>query len=171
MRGCSSTHLGNTGYLAPECLADEGQGRPALTLQESKHVVEARVESANARDMDRFLQLHSESVAIRIPGRAKPIIGRDALSKTFNMFLTAFPDFKVSEDRIFGEGECVCLEFVFTGTHKGAYPSPFGRSIPPTGRPLRSSECAVFRVKGGKIVEIHGYWDELGYLQQLGAAS
>ncbi len=86
------------------------------------------------------------------------------------MFLTAFPDFKVTTNRIFGEGEWACLEFVFSGTHKGPYPSPSGRAIPPSGRPLRSSECEVFRVKGGKIVEIHAYWDELGYLQQLGAA-
>lgn len=87
-----------------------------------------------------------------------------------NTFLTAFPDFEITKERIFGQGEWVCLEFLFTGTHKGPYPGPSGQVIPATGRPLRSSECEVFRVKGGKIVEIYAYWDELGYLQQLGAA-
>ncbi len=86
------------------------------------------------------------------------------------MFVTAFPDFKITRERIFGQGEWVCLQYSFTGTHKGPYPSPLGRTIPATGRPLVSSECEVFRVKGGEITEIHAYWDELGYTQQLGVA-
>ncbi len=40
--------------------------------------------------------------------------------------------------------------------------------IPATGRPITMREIGVFRVSGGKLVEMWGQADELGMLQQLG---
>jgi len=57
-----------------------------------------------------------------------------------------------------------------TGTHLKPLANPAGPPIPPTNRKIRVANCSVYRVQGGKVVEVHEYFDQLGFLAQLGVA-
>jgi hypothetical protein len=62
-------------------------------------------------------------------------------------------------------------EIVMSGswiaTHTGPFVTPHGH-IPATGRTINTRLCLVCRVRDGQAVSIHGYWDQLEMLEQLG---
>ena len=45
-----------------------------------------------------------------------------------------------------------------------------GKTIPVTNKPIRLQSCNLFRVEDGKITERHLYFDQLGFMTQLGLA-
>ena len=57
-----------------------------------------------------------------------------------------------------------------TGTHTKPLPIPGAPPIPATNWRFRFRECLVFRLERGKIVEVHDYFDQLGFMAQLGPA-
>ena len=80
----------------------------------------------------------------------------------------AFPDVRLETERIFGDGDFVCLNSLFIGTHKGDLPGPSGTTIPATGKPVRVHGCSVFRFRKGKITEFIGYYDQVELYSQIG---
>lgn len=77
----------------------------------------------------------------------------------------AFPDMHLSFDDEFAQGDRAVVRWTMTGTHTGQSPAV---PVPPTGRQVRVTGCAVDRVVDGKIAETWNYVDYLGMLQQLG---
>ena len=78
-----------------------------------------------------------------------------------------FPDYKVREERIFGQDEWVCLEAEETGTMKG----PLGagsHSVPPTNKSFKIPSSIICHVSNNKIDEVRLYYDVLGLMAQLG---
>ena len=76
----------------------------------------------------------------------------------------AFPDWKVTVDDIIAEGDKVVARATGQGTHRGEY-----MGIPPTGKLVKVSWIAIYRVADGKLAEHWQNIDELGLRQQLGA--
>ncbi|HZD67477.1 MAG TPA: ester cyclase [Actinomycetes bacterium] len=83
------------------------------------------------------------------------------------MFATAFPEAEHVLDQALEVGGTVVLEGTWIATQTGPFETPQGR-IPATGRTMRTRLCLVLRVLDGQAVSIHGYWDQLEMLQQLG---
>ncbi len=61
----------------------------------------------------------------------------------------AFPDYRWDLRHLLVEGRWIAAHFVDTGTHLG----PF-RDLQPTGRPVTTQEFALYRVDGGRVVEV-----------------
>lgn len=76
----------------------------------------------------------------------------------------AFPDWKVTVDDIIAEGDKVVARATGQGTHLGEY-----MGIPPTGKVVKVSWIAIYRVANGKLAEHWQHIDELGLRLQLGA--
>lgn len=76
----------------------------------------------------------------------------------------AFPDWKVTVDDIIAEGDKVVARATGQGTHCGEY-----MGILPTGKVVKVSWIAIYRVANGKLAEHWQHIDELGLRQQLGA--
>jgi steroid delta-isomerase-like uncharacterized protein len=76
----------------------------------------------------------------------------------------AFPDWTVTVDDIIAEGDKVVARATGRGTHLGEY-----MGIPPTGKTVKVSWIAIYRVANGKLAEHWQHIDELGLRQQLGA--
>lgn len=66
-----------------------------------------------------------------------------------------------------GEGNTIVFRYTLYMKHTGVSPN---MPVPPTGKELVLKGCDVFHMKDDKIVEMFGYRDYLGILQQLGIA-
>lgn len=80
--------------------------------------------------------------------------------KDFNLSLaawfSAFPDFQLTTDDLFGEEDKVAWRWTLRGLHG------------PTGRPVTVSGIIIFRLDGGRIAEYWGHYDRLGMMRQQG---
>jgi steroid delta-isomerase-like uncharacterized protein len=77
----------------------------------------------------------------------------------------AFPDWHETIEDMVTEGNKVVTRYTSTGTHGGAF-----RGIRATGRKIAVPEISIYRVAQGKVAEQWCLVDDLGRLQQLGAA-
>jgi len=79
-------------------------------------------------------------------------------------FRAAFPDLVFTPELIIAEGDLVAARWTASGTHRGRW-----GTVDPSGKHVEFSGVNIFRVEGGKVVEIWNHRDDLGLLQQAGA--
>jgi len=143
----------------------------SLEQKQNVQLVKARFDAVNAHDWKRFQGLYSDSTIWYDAGLEKPIKGSTAVRKRLEAFAKGFPDFRWQLDRVFGQGEWMCAEFTFTGSHGGPLPFADTRSVPVTKKSIRISACGVYRIQESKIIESHVYFDCSRILTQLGVES
>jgi predicted ester cyclase len=68
----------------------------------------------------------------------------------------------VVHDAFAGENDTVTARWTGQGTHDAL------AGIPPTGKEVSVEALSLFRIDGGKIVEMWDCWDALALLQQIG---
>jgi predicted ester cyclase len=90
--------------------------------------------------------------------------GIEGAALLYDIFATAFPDFRMTIDDIVAEGDRVAIRHTFAGTHNG----PFG-GIAASGNRATVSGMMMFRCAGGKVAEARLTWDTLSLQQQVGA--
>jgi len=122
-------------------------------------LIRARYEAVNAHDLDRFQSFYADAVIWRDPGTARPVKGPSAVGKRLAAWVTAVPNLKWSLDELFGEGDRLCAQFTFTGTHRGALADSRGNELSPSGRAIRTRGVGVYVVNAGKIVDSAIYFD------------
>jgi ketosteroid isomerase-like protein len=61
----------------------------------------------------------------------------------------------------------IALELEVTGTHTGPMPTPKG-TVAPTNAKVVWESCDYIRVRNGRIVSWHGYYDSVPFLTALG---
>ncbi len=137
-----------------------------MSVKQNLELVDRMWASYNARDWDRFGEMHAESALMNEPG-LKPYRGRDAILKSYQGMLTVFPDTKMKIVRAFGQDDLVCFEMLASATHKGPLVAPDGKTISPTNKRVQVEIMAIARIHGGKIIEFHESYDRLCLLAQL----
>jgi len=133
------------------------------TLEENKLIA--------ARDPDEIwnqadFAVIDEIIAERYLGHydmGTTIEGREAYKQYVPGTLTAFPDFHITVEELFGEGDLVVFRSTASGTHLG----PLGQ-IPATGKAWSVSGIVIRRVVDGKVVELWQLNDMLSLLVQIG---
>ncbi len=78
---------------------------------------------------------------------------------------TAFPDLRVTLQRMVGQGSFLCGRMVLEGTHQGEF-----LGVPPTGRPVSMEQLALVQIDGGRIVTTWFETDLAGAMAQLGVS-
>ena len=121
-------------------------------MEANKAVVRRWIEARNANDIEAAAACWTEAE-------------RAGLRRAFAGMTEAFPDVRITEEALIGEGDAVVLRWAFRGTHRG----PF-RGIPPTGRTVDWTGIDIYTVAAGRIAELVREADTLALLQQLGAA-
>ena len=92
-----------------------------------------------------------------------PSVGRVAITKAAQGFMTAFPDMVVAMDATELRGSTAIYRWTLTGTNTG----PGG-----TGKPVRISGYEEWTLgPDGLIAESKGHFDEADYQRQLGASN
>ena len=141
-----------------------------MSVEENLRILKSATDASNARDWDRFEKVHAESVVVYSPPTYAPTKDLARHIEFAKGLVTAFPDSQITEERTFGQGDRVCLEFLLTGTHEGPLQGPGGQTIPATNKPVRLPFCIVFKFEAGEVTEEREYYDLLGMMAQLGLA-
>ena len=89
--------------------------------------------------------------------------GPELVRKHLEAIRTTFPDFTMSIEGIFAEGDYVITRVTGSGTHLGEW-----MSIKPSGREVLLKGINIDRVEDGKIAEHWGEADTIGMLMQMG---
>jgi predicted ester cyclase len=119
------------------------------------------------QEMDRgntavLREVLAHDAIIHFPGF--PPMDVQATVQGAEMFYAAFPDLSHNIDDLIAEGDKVVLRATDRGTHQGEF-----QGIAPTGKYVTITLIAIYRIAGGKIVEMWEEIDMLGLLQQIGA--
>jgi steroid delta-isomerase-like uncharacterized protein len=118
--------------------------------------------------LDEFANLHAETVVMYDPTLPQPLKGRAALRGLMENLYVMFPDYRLREERIFGQDEWVCLEAEESGTMKGPMHGPGGKTVQPTNKSFKAPSSIICRIENSKIAEVRVYFDVLGLMAQIG---
>ncbi len=83
----------------------------------------------------------------------------------FTKLRTAFPDLEVKVNHVVADEDNIAAAYTMAGTHKGDF-----MGVPATGKRITARGMQIGRFENGKMVERWGSSDQLGILQQIGAA-
>lgn len=89
--------------------------------------------------------------------------GREEYGQFIAAFRKAVPDYAVTIQGLFAEGDWVAVRAAGFGTQKGEL-----NGVPATGKAFAVNIADLFRIKNGQIVEHQGIFDTLSLLEQLG---
>ncbi len=141
-----------------------------MGVEENLKIVEKWAEAISARDLDRVLGMYAESIVSYDPSLQEPVKGIDAHKAWETAIFDAFGEGKVTVVNSFGQGDWVVAEEVYEMTHTGTFVTPDGSEVPPTNKTAKGRVLEVFKIEGGKITQVHAYYDQLGVMAQLGLA-
>ncbi len=129
-----------------------------------KHLVDRQHDMLRRRDVQQVASLYTADAHYMLPGISVTPAELPALMEAY---LAAFPDIENEVTWWMEKGETVVLEQVITGTHTGAFVTPFG-TLEPTGRSVRSEAVEVVHARGNLICSWRSYFDQLELLGSLG---
>ena len=101
---------------------------------------------------------HAENGSLSV-NDGPPAVGRAAIAKEAQAFMTTFPDMIVTFDKLEPRGDATAFHWTLTGTNTG----PGG-----TGKRLRISGYELWKIDNdGLIGESKGHFDSADYDRQL----
>jgi uncharacterized protein (TIGR02246 family) len=133
-----------------------------------KHIVARTADAWNTRDQEGFVGLYTDDCELSAPGWAGK--GREGLLEFWSLYMTAFPDNRITVRTLIEDTGGVAEEGVLEGTHTGPMPAPDGTEIPPTGRRLSGPYLCAHHLVGDRISASRFYFDQMDLLDQLGLA-
>jgi steroid delta-isomerase-like uncharacterized protein len=149
-------------------LAPNKERKITMSVQENIKLDEELNEAINAHDVERIMALLADDVVATNVAFPEPIRGKVAYGQFYQGSFDAFSDYTVVvKNRVVSEDR-VATEIEFSGTHTGPLVLGPGNPIPPTGNKFAAQGAYFFRVREGKIAEIHMHPDIAGFLMQLG---
>jgi len=142
-----------------------------MGTKENLKLIKARYEAVNSHDFDRFQGFYAKSIAWEDPGLPSAIKGPEAVRQRLQDLVTSFPDLKWKLGRIFSQGDEVCAEFTFTGTHRGKLADKQAKAaISSSNQRIRIQAVGVYTVRGNKIVSSKIYFDFGNLKEQIRSA-
>jgi predicted ester cyclase len=138
-----------------------------MSTEERVHLLEQAIKGLNARDWEAYGRMFAENVAVYSPGSKEPSMGRAARVQWVVDLIRAFPDGIVELKTTFGQGDHLCAEFAFAGTHTGPLKTP-GGDVPPTNARVEFPYCIAYDYEGELAAEVREYFDQLELLLPLG---
>jgi len=89
--------------------------------------------------------------------------GREEFKQLLSLYITAFPDARLSVEDHLAEGDKVVIRYTFRGTHQADL-----MGIPPTGKQVTVTGMIITHIVNGQFEEGWLNFDALGMLQQIG---
>ena len=136
----------------------------SLSVEVLKQQVRERIDAFNRGDIARFAEFMAPASTSHFPGM--PPLTRDQFLGLLSAFRSAFPDLKITLNSQVAEGDTVVTTWTFTGTQLGEM-----QGLPPSGKKVTMQGVTIDRFEGKAVIDHREFFDQLGMLQQLGAAS
>jgi len=131
-------------------------------LTDLKEFAKRYAEGWCSQDPEKVAAFFAENGSISI-NNGPPAVGRAAIAKEAQAFMTIFPDMVVTIDKLVRDEEGTKFHWTLTGTNTG----PGG-----TGKRVRISGYELWRIDNdGLIGESRGHFDAADYERQLKGAS
>jgi len=121
------------------------------------------LEGWNNREWDVVRSIHVDDF---VDHTAPPGVGGLAnLKGMFDLFSTAFPDYKIALDDILFDDKKAVWRWTLSGTHDGDF-----MGVPATGNKVNLHAMTVARINKGLCHEAWAVADMMGLMRQIGAA-
>ncbi|MHA2302452.1 MAG: ester cyclase [Candidatus Thorarchaeota archaeon] len=133
-----------------------------MSVAENKAMVRHNYEQLNERNLVALYESFAADCVWHAPG-GREIRSLEMIKQIITGLLNAFPNLHMTIDYMVAEGDKVVARVRWTGTHKGEY-----LGTAPTGKQVTFTAITMYRIVGGKVVEIWEEGDSLGLRQQLG---
>ena len=136
-------------------------------MANARGITDLQLELWNTGNPEIAKQLYAEHAERTDPNGGEPIRRRGVhqIANFVAEVRTAFPDFKLHVKESVAEGDHVVFHWTVTGTQKGEF-----QGIPASGKRIELNGMSLDRLRDGKVVSEHIYFDRLALLEQLGAA-
>jgi predicted ester cyclase len=131
------------------------------------HLATRHDDAFNSHDADGRMAIEAPDIEVVMPG-GMTLRGHEQVMQVVGAFWDALPDGRITHDEKFAAGDIVVTEGTLSGTHSGTFRTPQGE-IPPTGNRVTLRYAAVKRFRDDLLVSEHLYFDQLEFMQQLGA--
>ena len=124
----------------------------------------------NSQNWEVFRKRHSADTAVYWPGQPQPTRGRDAHQAESEAFFKSIENHLENDPYkvMFGSGDWTCTIAKWKGRMKGPWTGLDGKVHPATGKTFELEFCTVARWKNGEIVEEKLFYDQVGFLRQIG---
>jgi len=137
-------------------------------MSDARRLAEAHYREMNEKDFSAAGDIFSPDVETIEPGSGS-LVGLEACVAHSQAFASAFPDVRMEVVSVTEDHDRVVLESVMAGTNTGPLQTPQGE-LPPTGKSVRLDLCDVYEAEAGRIRRHRIYYDQMGFLAQLGMA-
>jgi steroid delta-isomerase-like uncharacterized protein len=127
----------------------------------NKEVVRRAYDAINSGAIDKFGNLLADDFK-EIDQRGETKNKTECIAETKEL-KRAFPDLRYDLQEVIAEGDKVAVVDTFSGTMKGEM-----SGMQPTGKRMSVPEVDVYRVKNGKLAEVHSALDTGFMMEQLG---
>jgi steroid delta-isomerase-like uncharacterized protein len=118
----------------------------------------------NQQNPDAIDELYTPNFVWHEPD--EDIQGPEEARRFLSMYLSAFPDMRVSVEDEIAEGDKVVTRWTIRGTHRGEL-----MGMAPSDEQVEIKGITIHRIEGGRIAEEWERYDNLSVMQQLGAIS
>jgi len=136
-----------------------------MSNDESKAIFQRLVDDLwNKGNLAAADELFAPSAPNHIPIAPDLPAGPAGAKALASLFHTAFPDLKVSVDRVHAMGDQVAGRLFEEGTHQGDFLGVSG-----SGKTVDFTKIGLFRIENGTIAESWYEFDSLRVMQQIGA--
>ncbi|MDK3256958.1 ester cyclase [Blastococcus capsensis] len=136
-----------------------------MSVEQNTSTQEQAAALLNSGDIDGFVDTLFAVDAVDhdpAPGQGA---GREGYRTFFRTLTTAFPDAHLEPLVNVADDDKIAFAYTLTGTHQGEF-----QGVAPTGKRIEVRGLQIGRFENGQIVERWGSTDELGIMQQIGAA-
>lgn len=132
-------------------------------LARREEIVRAHMNAENNHDVEATVAtFHHARYEVMPFGGATD--GADAVRGLLGALMQAFPDFHVSEERLYHGGDCVIVETRMTGTQQGEW-----MGLPASGRKIDVSAACFFVFDQDRLLCERVYFDNATMMGQLTA--
>ena len=134
-------------------------------MAEAREISDRYTDAINAHDAEAIGALYADDGVFNEP--AGEFQGPEAIAEHWGRLFAAFPDLSGGDEFKAESGDTAINEWSVSGTHSGPMETPEG-TIPATGKRLTFRGADAMTVRDGLIHSHRGYYDQLGFMTQLG---
>lgn len=126
------------------------------------------VDAFSKADWERTRKISAPDLVYVEAPTGRRVKGIDQFLEVAKQWKAAFPEGDGKVTSAIASGDTAVLEITWSGKHTGPLATPMGDKIPATGKTMSVTAVQIVHASGGKVTEVHHYFDLMTVLAQLG---